>query len=47
MMILSPAIVLKNASRKRQCSNGLIFGALLVFAGLGLVARAACRDAWG
>jgi hypothetical protein len=44
MMILSPAIMLKEAPQKR--SRGLLLGALLVVAGLCITARAAQRDRW-
>ena len=48
MMILSPAIVLKQAPcRGRGRHRRLIVGALLVLAGLGVISAAAARpDGW-
>lgn len=47
MMILSPAIVLKEAPRNRKGGRGLFIGALIVLAGLGIMSAAAARrDGW-
>jgi hypothetical protein len=47
MMILSPAIVLKEASPCRRRGRHLLVGALLVLAGLGVLSATAARpDGW-
>ena len=49
MMILSPAIVLKDrpAEQNRNLGRNVLMGALLIFAGLGMLSVAvARRDPW-